>query len=49
MAGVEGESKSVGIVWGFVDHLEEFCFRAEWDRKLSESFEQKSDMISLAY
>ena len=49
MAGVEGESKSVGIVWGFVVHLEEFCFRAEWDRKLSESFEQKSDMISLAY
>ena len=49
MAGVEGGSKSVGIVWGFVVHLEEFCFHAEWDGKLLESFEQKSDMISLAY
>ena len=29
MAGVEGESKSVRIVWGFVVHLEEFCFHAE--------------------
>ena len=29
MAEVEGENKSVGIVWGFVVHLEEFCFHAE--------------------
>lgn len=29
MAGVEGGCKSVGIVWGFVVHLEEFCFHAE--------------------
>ena len=47
MAGVEGESKSVRIVWGFVVHLEEFAFMLS-EMGNSESFEQKSGMTSLA-
>lgn len=43
----EFRDKNFWIMLGFVVHLTEFSFHAEGDGKLSEGFEQKSDLMYL--